>query len=300
MWKITFFFSLYNSTWTETYYAPASTSFSSLQSQAINIGLARCALNGPQVTWVATRVVLLSLPRQATFIGTQNLPTAGTFVFLPATDPDQDSAPGFTSVQVKYFGLTGHTTRRYLAGIPEGIVSTKFTSRNIGVLGLWRNALQQFVSALNQASFAFRFTNQAAKQNVTALTTSAQFPAEVGVSFGQQMIASVAGQTNYLYLRGFRSVNTKLFGLGGVYAVDPASPGLTAAVAPFTYYLQNTSRVSVSNIAKTGYGVQLAYGYDGFSLAQSPDNTGFTILSVTHRKRGGSALLPRGRLRTRP
>lgn len=300
MWKLTFYFSLYNSTWTETYYLPGSTSFSQVQTSALQLGLARCALNGPQVTWVATRVVLLSAPRQSQFLGTNNLPTSGTFVYTPGTDPDQDSAPAFVSVQVKWFGSNNQVCRRYLAGPPEGIVSTKFTSRNLGVLGLWRNALASFQTVLSTQGFSFRYTTKPNPQNSSLPVTSAQFPNEIGVSFPQQIITAVPGQTAYIVLRGFRSANTRLFGIGGVYAVDPLSPGLTAVAAPFQYFLQNTSRIPVSNIIKAGQGWPLVYGYAGFTLFGGPDGTGFSILSVNHHKRGGSALSLRGRLRTRP
>lgn len=300
MWKITLFFSIYNVTWTETYYLPGSTSFSQVQSATIQLGLKRCAMNAKQVTWQATRVVLLSNPRQTQFIGTGNLPTSGTFTLTPGTDPDQDASPAFTSVQVKFFSTGSAVCRRYLAGAPEGIIGTQFTGRNIGVLGLWLNALNQLVQWLSAGGFAFRVLNQAGKQNSSLPTTSAQFPNEIGVSFQQQMIAQVAGQTNYLVLRGFRSANTRLFGIGGVYAVDPGSPGLTAVAAPYTYYLQNTSRISPSNIIKSGYGFQLAYSYPGFFAGGGPDGTGFSVLNATHHKRGVSALAVRGRLRTRP
>lgn len=300
MWKITFFFQMLGATWTETFYLPSNTSFSAVQFSALTVGIARIAMCPKQVTWVATRVVSLNLPRAAQFIGTNNAPTQGTFVQTPGTDPDQDAAPSFIAAQVKLFGNSGRVYRRYFAGAPEGVIGTQFTSRNIGALGVWSNALAAYVRTLWGQGMQVRYQNQAGKTVVTAVTTNAQFPNEIGVTFPQQMIAGVQGQTSYLLLRGFRSVNPKLFGLGGVYPIDPASPGLTAAAAPFVYYLQNTSRVSPSNIAKNGYGVQLAYGFDSVSLSGSPDGTGYSLLSFNHRKRGVSALALRGRLRTRP
>ena len=300
MWKITFFFQMLGSTWTETYYLPGNTSFASVQNAALQVGIARLGMCGPQVFWIATRVVNLNLPRAAQFIGTNNAPSQGTYTGQFTTDPDQDAAPAFVAAQVKLFGNSGRTYRRYFAGAPEGVVSTKLTSRNIGSLGPWSNALQNYVRTLIYQGMQLRYQNQAGKSVVTAVTTNAQFPNEIGVSFLQQMIVPGGGNTVYLLLRNFRSVNPKLFGLGGVYPVDPASPGITAVAAPFTYYLQNTSRVSPSNIAKLGYGVQLAYLFDTVSLAASPDGTGYSLLSFNHRKRGVSALSLRGRSRTKP
>jgi hypothetical protein len=300
VWKITLFFSMYNSTWTETYYASGSISFAQLSTWVIQLGLLRLGLCAKQVSWIATRIVLLSQPRQAIFIGTNNLPTQGTFTLIPGTDPDQDSAPAFVAVQVKFFGVHGFTTRRYLAGAPEAIVSTQFTGRNIGVLGLWRNAMNAFLNALS-VTFSFRYANQAAKQNVLQVTQPVQAGGNIAVSFPIQMIAQVPGVPNQLLLRGFRSANTRLFGLGGVYTVDPNSPALLAgATAPYVYYLLNTSRVLATNIIKVGYGSQLTYAYEGFGFSTGPDGTGYSILSVNHRKRGVSALALRGRSRTKP
>lgn len=301
MWKITFFFAQWNFTWTETYYAPLSTNYTALVAQINTLAVLRSAINAAQCTIQTVRVVNLNQPRLTTFVnagGLQGWP--GTFTLLPATDPDQDSAPQFVALQVKFFGANLHVCRRYLSGLPEGIIGTKFGGRNLGSPGLEINAISAFVGGLSAYGWSFRYTNQANKQICTGLSQPAQANGNIAVSFNQQMVAPVAGQPIYMVLRGFRRVNYRQFGLGGTYNVDAGSPGITAAVAPFTYYLQNTSNISLSNINVKGYGVQLLYGYDSFSASGGPGGTGYNILSGNHRKRGASALALRGRSRSKP
>lgn len=300
MWKITFFFSQFNVTWTEVYYTTVSTVALAF-GEAQLIATARVALNGPQTVLSAIRVVNLAAPRLSNFVTPGTFAANGTYVFAPASDPDQDSAPAFEAVQVKFVGQAGNICRRYLAGAPQGIIGTRLGGKNLMQLGLWFNALTGFVQALSSSAWSFRYSNQAANQLVQQVLTSAQFPGEIGVQFGQQMIAPVPGKPIQMRFKGFRKVNYRQFGIGGVYTVDPASPGITAAVAPFIYYLQNTSQVQVANIAVKGVGCQLLYGYDLFSPpTSSGPQTAFAVLSANHRKRGASALALRGRSRSKP
>lgn len=300
MWKITLFFSYFNATWTETYYQSGLVSFSSLLTQLQQLAIQRTALNAAGCILQAIRIVNLNQPRLSSFM------TPGTFASqpgyqLPGTPlPDAASAPPFVAVQVKWYGLSGNVARRYLSGAPEEIIGGNQNLRQLDLDGRWINALSALANTLAIYGFSFRFTNQAGSQLCQNVTTNAQFPGEIGVQFGVQMIAPVAGQIIRLRLKGFKKVNYRQFGLGGVYQVDPKSPGITAAAAPFIYYLQNTGNVQVANIATLGVGVQLAFGFDGFSNSTGPAGAGYSILSANHRKRGGSALLLRGRSKSKP
>lgn len=300
MWKITFFFSQFNFTWTETYYVPLSVSYSALVSQCQTIAGLRVAMNASQCKLSAIRIVNLTAPRLTTFVPPGTYPSGGSFIFLPGTDPDQDSAPQFVALQVKFFGAQGHVCRRYMSGIPEGVVGTKFSGSNIEGLGLLGNALTAFVAGLGNYGWSFRFTNQAGILPCSKVTTNAQFPNEIGFTTGAQLITALGATPYRVYLKGWRKVNYRQFGLGGVYALDPQSPGITAAAAPFAYYLLNTSQVQPSNIPNAGSAVQLLYGYDPFGSNTGPAGNGYTVLSVNHRKRGASALALRGRSRSKP
>lgn len=301
MWKITFFFQTSGFSWTETYYAPLSTSYSSLVTQCQSVASARTGLNAKGALLIAIRIVNLNNPRQSSFLTPGTFSVQPGYINIPATDPDQDMAPPFVAVQVKFFGVAGQTSRRYISGAPEGIIQGGLTGRtNLGALGLWQNAMNAFVLALSSASWSFRYLNQAGTYPCQAVLTNVQFPGEIGVQFGSQAVLPVAGKQVYIHLKGFRKVNYRQFGLGGNYAVDPLSPGLTASVAPYIYYLQNTSQVLVSNISQRGTGTQLAYAFDGFSTGGGPAGTGYSILSANHRKRGASALALRGRSRSKP
>ncbi len=293
MWKITLFFTMGTQSWTETYYIGGSPSVPPTVSTLNGLNQVRAALNGPQTSIVAVRIVHTSNPRIAIpypggFFG----PYPGTFTSIPGTDPDQDSAPAFVAAQVKFQGMAGNICRRYLGGMPEGLVSSKLNQTTyVGVLGAWNNALLSFVSFIS-GLLSFRYTNQAGIQVCQGVLTSAQFPGEIGVQFGAA-VHSGPGPWR-IHLKGFRKVNYRQFGLGGNYLIDPKSPAFTAVAAPYIYYLQNTPNVQVSNISTLGSGVQLTYGFDLFNV-----NT-FSLLSFRHRKRGVSALAPRGRLRSKP
>jgi len=300
VWKITFFFSQYNFTWTETYYLPGNYALTQVVTVCTSLATARAACNGNETYISAIRCVNLASPRRSFFLVPGTYSSRGQFSSFPAQSPDQDSAPQFMALQIKFYGVAGQICRRYMAGIPEGQFGTVFGAKDTNVNGLMNNALTSFVAALNGNGFSFRFTNQAGHALAGTPTTSAQFPGEIGLPFGTQIISVTTPQPYKIYLNGFRKVNTRLFGLGGVYTVDPASPGITAAVAPYTYYLRNTSNVQPSNIAQTGFGAALVYGYDVFSSNFGPSGTGYSILGANHRKRGVSALSLRGRSRSKP
>lgn len=290
MWKVTFFFTQGNQTWTETWYLPGNSSLGAVQSQSITFAQYRCACNAPNCVLTAVRLVNTNNPRNSSFLTPGTYVAAGTYTFLPGTDPDQDAAPSFVAVQVKFGGNAGFTARRYMSGAPEGIVGTKISANtNLQPLGLWQNAFGAFGAYIANL-FSFRYRNQAANQPVQAVITSAQFPNEIGVQFGQQMISGPGPWR--MAFKGFRKVNTRQFGIAGVYLVDPLSPGITASVAPYVYYLQNTGNVLPANISAKGVGAQLLYGFDTVATYQ--------VLSARHRKRGASALAPRGRLRSKP
>lgn len=300
MWKITFFFTQLGSTWTETFYTTGAQSSATVQQNAISVALTRLACMGPQTQLTAIRIVNTGALRVSYFVPPSLFAQFGTFISVPASDPDQDSSLEFVALQVKFIGQTGQVCRRYMGGWPEGQFGTKFGRLNLNLSGLAYNALLAFSYALFQAAWSFRYTNQASNQLVQALVTAAQFPNEVGIQFGQQMIAPVVGKPIQMHLKGFRKVNVRQFGLAGVYTVDPASPGITASVAPYIYYLQNTSNVQIANISVKGVGAQLAYGFDLFTNPNPNANQAFSVLNARHHKRGASALAFRGRLRSKP
>lgn len=296
--KIILYLQQFGDTWTETYYTSTG-SVSQFQNSLVQVGAARRGLAAKQTLLVQARVTDLSNPRQTQVLAPLGFAGPGTMQERPGSDPDQDSAPSIVSVQVKFYGTGGQQCRRYIAGVAEGTVGTNFSGQNISDYGTLGGALANFLAVLAGQIWQFRYRNQAANQIVQAVLTSAQFPGEIGVQFGQQMIALQAGVPPYLAFKGFRKVNPRLLGIGGIYKVDPASPGITAAVAPFIYYLRNTPNIQAANIAQLGVGAQLVYAYDGFSNTTGPTSNGFSILNATHHKRGGSALAHRGRLRAR-
>jgi hypothetical protein len=290
MWKVTFFFSQGNQTWTETWYLAGNTSLSQVFANCQGFAQYRAGCNAPGCVLTAIRLVNSNNPRNSTFMTPGTFVGNGTFTFIPGTDPDQDPAPSFVAVQVKFGGALLNTARRYMSGAPEGIVGTKLSAvTNLQPLGLWQNAFNAFGNFLS-GLFSFRYRNQAANQPVQAVLTNAQFAGEIGVQFGQQMISGPGPWR--MAFKGFRKVNYRQFGIQGVYNVDPLSPGITASVAPYIYYLQNTANVLPANIAVRGVGAQLLYGFDTVASWQ--------VLSARHRKRGASALAPRGRSRSKP
>lgn len=301
MWKITFFFTMYNYSWTETYYASGGLTLAQVQQSALFVAQTRAACMGPQAVITAIRFVSLTNPRISYFATMPQAGFVGNMGGIPGTDPDQDAAPQFVSAQVKFYASTANISRRYLAGIPEFFVGTKTSGRNVEPnIGLLNNALASFTAALASYAWSWRVRNLAGKALAGNVVTNVQFPSEIGLPFGTQLFNVASPQPYQIYLFGFRKVNYRQFGLAGVYTVDPASPGITASVAPFTYYLRNTGNVLPGNIAQTGFGVPLAYSFPNFSSTTGPSTNGFTLLSFNHRKRGVSALALRGRSRSKP
>lgn len=299
MWRATFFFQVEGYTWTESHYLPTGLSEGQSQAAAVAIANARVQLLAVNGRLIAIRIENLVPPRTVYYISPGFWNPVGQFgVAAGSGQPDEDSAPPWAAVKIRVQGSAGNSSEIYLSGIPEGVVGTGgLTSQNLEPNVTLLNYLGVYLSALQAAGATFRVRNLGLIQQCNADASS---PAQAGGLIAVQFPAPLVFGTppNFgpvapsLVLKGFRRGNQRQLGLSGVYRVSGKSPALQpGAASPWIYYLANTFNVQPANIIVTGGGCGLLWAYDTFNILNPR--------GATHRKRGASALAPRGRSRNR-
>lgn len=300
MLRVVFFFQGAGATWTESYYFVNGGGYGPAVFAAVKlVAQKRAGFLALPYQIVAIRLSNPAFPRLAIYVPLGQ-PIPGSFAYTPATEPDEFGANYNLVVLTKYFGGTfGHVDNRYHSGVPEGYFDEGPLSAqglDFTPAGALTVAFASFLFNL-VPNWGFRIFNWANQVQVTQVVTNAQFAGEIGLSLPTQLtfLPNVARRVN---LKGFQKVNTKQPGLQGYYSVDPNSPGILANAAPYIYYLLKTPLVTQANISKPGFCAAESYLIDMYSTSAA-NGAGYSIVRATHRKRGASALAPRGRSRTR-
>jgi hypothetical protein len=299
MWRATFFFQVESFTWTESHYLPAGGSVASVTATMQALAILRCNMLAGNAIISAIRIENLTPPRTIYFLAAGSFQARGQLTITGITgNPDLDSAPPWAAVKVRVQGSAGYSTTIYVSGVPEGTIGTGFGSNQSLEGGTpFFNALQAYLAGLVAATVSFR-VRQLVDPLVPVQTVSqpAEARGNIAISTNVPLVFGVPpsfGPTrNALVLKGFRRANQRQKGLTGIYLVAAASPALqSGAAAPFIYYLQNTADYSPANQIIVGGASGLVFYYDTFSILNPR--------GATHRKRGASALAPRGRSRSR-
>ena len=290
MWRMTLYFELGNSTWTESHYLPQALSYGAAYSAAQAVCAKRVFLMAPNVTIAAVRLENLLVTRTAYYLAAGDFANVGIFNNpLVYAGTDALSAPAFSAVKIAVKGLAGYSAEIYTGAFPQGLQGTGGqSSQNLEPGTVWRAQLTNYLNTLRDYGLAFRVRQLVAPLPVVTgpPTQPAQALGLIAVQFANALTfgAWPAYGTNppSVVLKGFRRGNTRLPGLGGIYALAGNSPGLQqGAATPFIYYLQGSQNVTPSNIIKTGGGCGLTWYYNLYNS--------FDARGVTHRKRGASA-----------
>ncbi len=294
--RMTMFFATDNYTWTESHWLLGVSSYAAAEPPAISIATARCGILAEYSTMQAVRLTNLALPRTSFYLPGFSFP-GDTGRFQVAPDGVLADRP-YSALNIQFTGIDGTESRGYLSGIPDGLIGEGASSdRGIYALGIWGSALYNYIGsllplqagALGINGAAYRRLDYSAVQNVAAVTMPGVPGNEIAVTFPAQL-TFIPNTPPAIVFKGFQKVNTRLPMLHGTYYVD-TNPTLFPVAPPWTYFLQNTANISLANIKKKGVGSGLLYTYIQYLNG--------TVVSATHRKRGASALAPRGRSRTR-
>jgi len=196
--------------------------------------------------------------------------------------------------------LLGRTKQIYMGGIPKGLEAQETADEQgiywDGAPGFYQR-LSTFFAQLNAGSWAWLSQRlesfQPAYQSAAApygLVTNAAYPGMVGVQTTTPLTFTDPLHPR-VRIKGLKRQNIRIPGANGLWSVGGILPPTPPATAPYTYFLLNSSLVSLTGY--TGIPLVAAFFPSFINIVQSQP------VATVHRKRGVSLAGVRGRLRTR-
>jgi hypothetical protein len=296
--SVTMLFSDVNQTWSETHWSVTSPGFAALSPLATSLANLRVSLLGYGARLLAVRMSDLGNPRNVQYVTGNNLnltnPLYGTGGPTSIAGAAQsDAAIANTAVQL-LLRTSGPNKRLYLAGNPQDATGTDPTSQR-GIEGgwnaAWYKAIIQYINVGGVATGAYGLcgggwgclaklpTNP---QSCVAVVPTGAYAGNAAVSTTNPLV-SVVGQK--ILVKGFRSVNSKLKGLSGVYTILAIQSGNV-------YVLSKTSALQVANVQSLpGTAFDLKYQVCPYTFG--------TFSKAGSRKRGARVFAPAGRFKIR-
>lgn len=299
MIRMTMFFNTDNYTWTESHWLPGLSGYAAAIQPAINIANARNDLLAEDAFLIAVRLTDTALPRSSYYLSPAQLPGVTSPFQVQINNITLADRP-YSCVLVAYTGADGTEARGFVSGAPDRIMGEGLTStRGLLPLGLWGTKFDTYAgTAIPAAQGVLGFNGAAYRaldytapnaQPILNFPTNALAAGEIGVTLAGPLTFTLTPPV--IMLKGVRKVNTRLPGLHGQYYVN-LNPAVFPVAAPWTYFLAGTENVNPANLVRAqGVAAALKYKYP---VIQSG-----VAYAATHRKRGASALAPRGRSRTR-
>lgn len=289
--KVTMFFQAFNYSWSEAHYllgvslfGPAVAPASTLAQERQDLLGFYAALVNVRLSYVPANRQVFDLPRTAwPAFGINN---SGTNV---VTD-DSTDAP-FTSLLVNLQNLTANKNL-YIAGLPDiDVVFSPNTPNGFNVQADFQTPLNHYMrdltfgnslgvwgfrSRLTQPSFPVVSVQSEPlyKNNLGVFTT-----ANPGIALGAEA-----------YAIGFKTANPREPNLSGAYTVGAIIPP-GSGQPNWETVLFRTAAVDPTNFSLLGSIQPLVFTYLPYQQ--------WRPVRVTHRKRGGSYALPRGKSRVR-
>lgn len=266
--RATIIMSLPDATWTETHYTDVGETIEdpAVVAAAAALGTARARLLGVGARIRRIRLSDTAVPRGADSVPDNMYLHSGPYggeadIFVYASDIPN------VSLICRCMSTGGVFSKNlYLAGIPEGVVTTEFDQP--GDFLMLTDFIAPFNSYVNLLKTIWKFRVQGAglaTQPVLQVVTSAQFPQTVGLVTPAAMAGSPAPVGGVVppfecVVTKFRRGNTRVPGLSGRYQVVgtilPVAPATT-----YTYFLQGTGDVAISNLTKMGRVVAQGFSY---------------------------------------
>lgn len=299
MIRLTIYLALENFTWTESWWSNF-TNFNDALNTLQPVLNARADMLGSSARILQVRLTNSNAPRQSLYVTNQFSYRYASNYYGPGAPVQAYSDRPYSCVMMKFTDAQGNNKRLYCSGIPDNLVeegpgtvdgiNTQFTPD-------WSVPFLAYCAALNAGGWGWlRRSYPNPLIPIAALITASGPNGELGIQTAAAL--NFQGGVYNVMIKGFRRVNTKLPGLGGVYKVDQTPPFPPPNTGPFIYYLKGVPASVAQNLSGQGY-----VGPQVMALSTVLPNTASSSPNsyegATHHKRGGRVILPLGRLKPR-
>lgn len=284
------FFAAENYSWSESHYFLGGNDFVSAVLPAQTLVQNRKPLLGDYANLTACRLSYVPANRQIYDLNRGAILTAGaSFAMIPGGN---SSDQPFTSLMVNLQNQVANKNL-YLAGIPDGViqVNPNFPS-GYEPGGDFDTQLSYYLGYLcgnngGAGTWGFRSRLRNASIMINGLESQPGYNNNIGVSTAVNPGVPAGSEA---YITGFKRINPRVPSLAGAYTVVAVIPPGSGS-ANFVTVLQETGNVDPDNFLALGVISPLIFQYLPYQ--------NYRVVRATHRKRGGSYGLPRGRSRAR-
>jgi hypothetical protein len=288
--KVTMFMGAGSYSWSESHYLLGASTFQAAIQPAAQLATFRFGLLGDNAFIIGVRLSAVPANRQVFDLQPSNWPAEIVLGGNPSTE-DQFEPP-FTSLMLNLENANANKNL-YLAGVPDNIVSTQ--PGHIGsyyptvAFGTALTVYMFFLLGQNSqgTQWGFRSRQKMPAQAVIDVGTQAGYGNNMGLTTAADPGIPVGSEA---YTLGFKTKNPRIPNISGAYkVVGVIAPG---SGQPFWItVLGQTGNVDPNNFLTFGFLEPLQFQYLQYQS--------YHFVRITHRKRGGSYGLPRGRSRAR-
>ena len=290
--KITMFFQSFNYSWSESHYALGISTFNGAFNGAALLANLRQDLLGFNAFLVNVRLSYVPANRQIYDLPRTAWPALGALqTGTDIVNDDTTDAP-FVSLLVNLQNLLANKNL-YLAGIPDiDVVFSPASPNGFKVQADFQAPLVTYMNALtgmsgNATQFGFRSRLTQPSFPVMRVQSEPLYKNNIGVFTAANPGIAIGSEA---YMMGFKTANPKIPNLSGSYIVGAViQPG--SGEPNWETVLFRTAAVDPGNFNTLGSIQPLVFTYLPYQS--------WRPVRVTHRKRGGSYALPRGKLRAR-
>ncbi len=290
--KVTMFFQAFNYSWSEAHYLLGVSQFTAAVSPASFLAKFRQDLLGAYSQLVNVRLSYVPANRQIYDLPRNTWPAQGANNSgTGQVDEIATDAP-FTALMLNLQNLVANKNL-YLAGVPDiDIVFSPSTPTGFNVENSFLSPLLTYMNYLtgqsgSATSWGFRSRLTQPSFPVVRVQTEALYKNNIGVFTAVNPGIPIGSEA---YMLGFKTANPRLPNLSGSYMVGAVIPP-GSGEANWETLLFRTAAVDPTNFNTLGSIQPLVFTYLPYQT--------WRPVRVTHRKRGGSYALPRGKSRVR-
>lgn len=290
--KVTLFMSAENYSWSEAHYLLTASQFALAQPTAIQLANLRAALLGEYATMTTVRMSMVPANRIVQDVPSSMFNKGNGNGFTAALIGQTSSDQPYSALLCRLGSAVG-SKNLYISGIPDDVIivdpayPSGYDPGWEGFGTLLNNYLAFLTSPAGASAWGYRSRSTANETHVSQLVDAVGYGNNIGVLTFQDPGLNVGDEA---YLSGFRRINPRSPTLAGAYKVlAKIPPG--SGTPLWTIVLNETGNVDTTNFLSLGNIAPLTWNYVAYTSA-------FPI-KATHRKRGGSYNLPRGRSRVR-
>jgi len=270
---------------TEThYYLPDGDDFTACQARADTLASARNQMMGTGVKFFGIRMSLEGEARTARFVPSGQMTKAG----VPIGSGNTGSKFGAADQPNACILLrASHDNKRqkniYLTGVPDELIQTNPVGPNLNKVVGWEAKFNNYKKILKEDNI-WGFKGRKLNPTKTNVVDYVQQDNGAGL-LGVVTTVDVAAVGDKVQLRNVKLINPSLPKVNGQYYVTSKDTDVGAGT--FTYFLRNSADLIANNIADPGTIEKVEFDYFAYDCVR--------IMGQTSRKRGVSALAPRGK-----